>query len=225
MLKIIKIKLSIISLALLIFSIIFASWGFDNIAGLLAHPARAILIFLLLLQFLIFLVLPWAWMLSRLPKQPIDDDNMLIPFMGAMGVLLFLMISPFSDRHEWVPLWGGDISRYIGAFLLMVGIFLTVWAYIHIYKTLKMQSKNDLECRLITDGPYKFIRHPRDLGGILIFIAIPLVFLSSIGLTLAVISSAGLFERIAREERILEEQFKDEWKKYTETTKCLIPWA
>jgi protein-S-isoprenylcysteine O-methyltransferase Ste14 len=225
MLKIIKIKLSIIGLALLIFGIIFTSWGLDDVAGLLAHPARAALIFLLLLQFLIFLVLPWAWMFSRLPKQPIDDDNLLIPLMGAMGILLFLMISPFSDRHEWIPLWGGDILRYIGVLCLMLGIFLSVWAYIHIYKTLKIQEKNNLECRLITDGPYKYIRHPRDLGGILIFISIPLVFLSSFGLTIAVISSAGLFERIAREEKILAEQFKEEWQKYAETTKCLIPWA
>jgi len=225
MLKIITIKLSIIGVALLIFGIIFTSWGLDDVAGFLAHPARAALILLLSLQFIILLFLPWAWMLSRLPKQPINDDNMLIPFMGAMGILLFLIISPFSDRHEWIPLWGGDILRYIGVLLLMFGVFMTVWAYIHVYKSLKKHSKTELSYRLITDGPYKYIRHPRDLGGILIFIAIPLVFLSSFGLTIAVISTAGLFERIAREEKILEEQFKEEWHKYTETTKCLIPWA
>ncbi len=225
MLKIIKIKLSIITLAIFILGIIFTSWGLDDVAGLLAHPARAALILLLSLQFLMFLFLPWAWMLSRLPKQPLDDDNMLIPFIGAMGILLLLMISPFSDRHEWVPLWGGDILRYIGVMFLMLGIFLSVWAYIHIYKQLKIQEKHKLEYQLITDGPYKYIRHPRDLGGILIFIAIPLIFRSSVGLILAFISSAGLFERIAREEKILAEQFKEEWQKYTETTKCLIPWA
>ncbi len=225
MLKIIKIKLSIIGLAIFIFGIIFTSWGLDDISGLLAHPARAALIFLLSLQFIIFLLLPWAWMLSRLPKQPFDDDNMLIPFMGAMGVMLFLMISPFSDRHEWIPLWGGDMLRYLGVLLLILGVFLSVWAYVHIFKCLKTLEKNKYSYKLITDGPYKYIRHPRDLGGILIFIAIPLVFLSSFGLTIAVISTAGLFERIAREEKILAEQFKEEWQKYTETTKCLIPWA
>jgi hypothetical protein len=44
----IKNKIAIFGIGIVIFSLIFTSWGLDDINGLLAHPARAILLLLLL---------------------------------------------------------------------------------------------------------------------------------------------------------------------------------
>ncbi len=218
----VKIKIAIFFIALVIFGVIFISWGLDDIGGLLAHPARATLLLLLLAQLMVFgWFIPLGWMRSRLPEQS-TENNMLVAFIGAMGVVLFLMISPFSDRNEWMLLGGGgDIWRYVGLFLFTIGAFLSIWASVHMCQSLK----NKQNYQLITDGPFQLVRHPRDLGTILAFIGIPLVFLSSLGLLLAFLSSAGLFERIGREERMLELQFKDEWLEYAQQTKCLIPWV
>jgi protein-S-isoprenylcysteine O-methyltransferase Ste14 len=218
----IKVKMAIFLIAIVIFSVIFTSWGFDDIDGLLAHPARATLLLLLLMLFILFgFFIPMGWMLSRLPEYPVSDSNRLIAFIGAMGILLFLMISPFSDRHQWMLLGGGDAVRYLGMILFTVGAFFTLWASFHICKTLKSKSN----FQLIIDGPFKYIRHPRDFGVILIFVSIPLVFLSSLGLLLAFLSVAGVFERIGREEKMLQQQFREEWQAYAENTKCLIPWV
>ena len=95
--------------------------------------------------------------------------NCLITYLGIMAVILFLIISPFSDRHQWMLLPGGDFLRYLGVILFILGNILIFWKSINI-------------------------------GLIMICISIPLVFLSSLGLLLALFASIALFEQIARKE-------------------------
>ncbi|MDM8560149.1 isoprenylcysteine carboxylmethyltransferase family protein [Candidatus Parabeggiatoa sp. HSG14] len=224
MFNFIKIRIAIFGIAIIIFGVIFTSWGFDHIGGLLNHPARAGLLLILFIQFIIFgFFIPLGWTTTRQHIPPVDN-NTLIAFIGAMGVLLFLMISPFSDRQAWVPLPGGDILRYFGLSLFILGAFFSTWASIHLCQQLSLQVKNQQSYKLVTDGPFKYVRHPRDFGTILIFIGIPLIFLSGLGLFIAVLSVAGLFERISREEQMLQQQFKGEWLVYSKKTRCLIPW-
>ena len=220
-----KIKIAIFFIALVIFAVILISWGLDDIDGFLAHPARMMLLFLLLIQFIILEFIPWGWILTRLPASP-SDDNKLIAFIGAMGILLFLMISPFSDRNEWMQLGGGDVLRYFGVFLFTLGCIIANWASIHLYQKLVIQyHRNQQGYQLVTTGPFKYVRHPRDFGIILIFLSIPLIFISSLGFFLAIFSIAGLFERIAREEQVLRQELGDEWLDYVQKTKCLVPWV
>ena len=227
MINSIKNQLIFIGIAIVIFTVIFTSWGLDDIDGLLAHPARLALLLLLLILFTVLgLFVPSGGITqsSRQPIHPGVENNHLIAFIGAMGILLFLMVSPFSDRNEWMLLIGGDLLRYLGLFIFILGAGFSIWTSIHISKQWNIQHGNQQPYHLITNGPFKLVRHPRDLGNILIFIGIPLVFRSSLGLLLAFLSVAGLFERISREEKVLQQQFKDEWSKYAEKTKCLIPW-
>jgi protein-S-isoprenylcysteine O-methyltransferase Ste14 len=220
-----KIKILLFGAVSLVFAVILISWGLDDIHGLLTHPARTGLLLLLLTQFLIIILyVPLAWMRSRLPAEPIDEHNRLVVFIGIMGILLFLMVSPFSDRRQWMLLSDGEGLRYFGLFLVTLGIFFSTWAAIHLCKHLTIQVQSN-EQKLVTDGPFNLVRHPRDFGSILIFIGIPLVFLSSLGLLLAFLTTAGLFERISREEKMLQQQFQEEWSAYAQKTKCLIPWA
>ncbi len=223
-----KIQIIVLGTASVIFGVILFSWGIDDIEGLLAHPARAALLSLLLVLFLVIsLFVPLGWLISsRVPTQPATEDNTLIAFMGAMGVLLFLMISPFCDRNGWMLLSNSDTLRYVGLSLFTIGAIFGIWTSIHICKQWGIQKKSHQQgYKLITDGPFRIVRHPREFGNILMFISIPLVFLSSLGLFLALLSSAGLLERISREEKMLRHLFKDEWAKYAGRTKCLIPWV
>jgi len=214
--------IAVFSIAIIVFSLIFTSWGLDDLNGLLAHPARFVLLLLILVFFIIIgLFVPLGGLSStRLLSQEKVEDNVLIAFMGAMGILLFLMISPFSDRREWMQLSDGDALRYLGVFLFALGAAFVIWTSFYMCKQWRQKSSY----KLMTEGPFKFVRHPRDFGSIMIFLSIPLVFLSSLGLLLAILSSAGLLERISREEKMLQQQFKEEWSKYAHRTKCLIPW-
>lgn len=221
------IKFMIISsMAIIIFGIILTSWGIDDISGLLAHPARVALLSLLIAQFIVmfFFISPkWMFHSGILSNTCKVKENCLIGYLGIMAVMLFLIISPFSDRQQWMLLPGGDFFRYLGVILFILGNIFIFWKAIHISKKIKLLGKL-AKNQLITDGPFKYIRHPYYFGLIMICISIPLVFLSTLGLLLAFFASTALLEQIAREEKILMQHYKEEWLDYIQKTKRLIPW-
>jgi len=213
------------SIAIIIFGIILSSWGIDDISGLLAHPARVALLSLLIAQFIVmfFFISPkWMFHSGILSNTCQVKENCLIGYLGIMAVILFLIISPFSDRKAWMLLAGGDFFRYLGVMLFILGNILIFWKAIHISKKV-LEFGNLAKNQLITDGPFKYIRHPYYVGLIMICISIPLVFVSSLGLLLALFASTALLEQIAREERILMRHYKEEWLDYIKKTKRLIP--
>ncbi len=190
------------SIAIIIFGIILSSWGIDDISGLLAHPARVALLSLLIAQFIVmfFFISPkWMFHSGILSSTCKVKENCLIGYLGIMAVILFLIISPFSDRKAWMLLAGGDFLRYLGVMLFILGNIFIYWKAMHIYNKVNFIGKL-AKNHLITDGPFKYFRHPYYIGLIMICISIPLVFLSSLGLLLAFFAITALFEQIARKE-------------------------
>lgn len=77
---------------------------------------------------------------------------------------------------------------------------------------------------MITDGLYRFIRHPRYLGGLLQGIGLSLLFRSWIGLALTVIFLVTILFRIKDEEAMMSQAFGAEWETYCRRSWRLIPW-
>jgi protein-S-isoprenylcysteine O-methyltransferase Ste14 len=80
------------------------------------------------------------------------------------------------------------------------------------------------EHKLITSGPYRFIRHPIYLGEILYFLSIPMIFGSLYGFVIMLVLIPMLLRRISVEERVLVSKFGQEYVEYTLKTKKLIPY-
>ena len=78
--------------------------------------------------------------------------------------------------------------------------------------------------KLVTDGPYHYIRHPLYLGEILRNVGIVSIFSSGIGLLLILVGTILLLFRINMEEEMLLKAFGSEYKEYQRTTKKLIPY-
>lgn len=77
--------------------------------------------------------------------------------------------------------------------------------------------------RLITSGPYRFVRHPGYLGEILTMFGIGLSLSSLVGLALAITSIPLVLYRIPPEEEMLTAEFGDEYREYMKRTRRLIP--
>jgi protein-S-isoprenylcysteine O-methyltransferase Ste14 len=77
--------------------------------------------------------------------------------------------------------------------------------------------------RLVTNGIYRYIRHPMYLGGILIHISFPLVFSSIYGLVYFLLILLFVRVTIRIEEVMLTDSFGDEYKEYIAKTKRMIP--
>jgi protein-S-isoprenylcysteine O-methyltransferase Ste14 len=78
--------------------------------------------------------------------------------------------------------------------------------------------------RLVTDGIYRHIRHPLYLGEITRNIGIPLILSSVYGFAIVFIGNLFLLLRIPIEERMLIEEFGQEYEEYMKKTKKLIPY-
>ncbi len=77
--------------------------------------------------------------------------------------------------------------------------------------------------RLVTDGLYSRIRHPLYLGEIARNLGFTLILTSGYGFALVLLGSVFLLFRIRREERMMLDEFGDEYREYIARTWRLIP--
>jgi protein-S-isoprenylcysteine O-methyltransferase Ste14 len=105
-------------------------------------------------------------------------------------------------RFGWapLPLW----AIYPGLVLFAVGASLVTWCASvnpHLERTVRIQT--DREHRVITEGPYRFLRHPMYAGVILGNLAAPLILGSSWAFAVAFYDIALFTWRAALEDRTL----------------------
>lgn len=110
----------------------------------------------------------------------------------------------------------------IGLALFVLGLALAVWARTFLGKNwgLPMTQKADPE--LVTNGPYRTIRHPIYTGMLLAMvgtaIAVSLYWLIAV----AVLGAYFVYGAVM-EERYMAERFPDSYPDYKRSTKMLIP--
>lgn len=114
-------------------------------------------------------------------------------------------------------------SRTIYCGLELMGIALGVWALV----TMTVRNLNILPdirtgSRLVTHGPYQFIRHPMYSSLLLITLALILDAFSWERFVLWLILVADLWVKLNYEEKLLSRHF-EEYKDYQERTTRLIP--
>ncbi|MHB1001575.1 MAG: protein-S-isoprenylcysteine O-methyltransferase [Armatimonadota bacterium] len=161
----------------------------------------------------------------QLPKVVIRDvrrESIMYNIVAIATVPMFLYIfTPWIDGfHIPIPVW----ARWTGAFIMLMGEYL-------FYLTHKALGKNwspVLEIRrghtLITDGPYKYVRHPMYLAFYVIGIellaltanwVVSVVYLSAVTLMYSL--------RVSSEEQMMVDQFGDEYREYMQHTGRLLP--
>ena len=115
-------------------------------------------------------------------------------------------------------------SKYVGIIFMLSVFILLIHIHNKLSKMYSMELKMNENHKLITDGIYKFIRHPTYLCSLLFLIGQQMIIPNKIGIISSVISySMLLFIRIPKEEKMLVEYFGDEYKNYMKNTKKIIP--
>jgi protein-S-isoprenylcysteine O-methyltransferase Ste14 len=164
--------------------------------------------------------------LSGSRKLGLRDDWAVVPFMSltvlgfAAAVYDFTVtqglgfrLSPLSLLGLAMLVFGGYLRfmsrrQLMGAGLTMLGSSRLVIA----------EGQ-----RLVTDGLYRRIRHPLYLGEITRNLGFTLVLTSGYGFALVLLGSLFLLVRIQREERMMLDEFGDEYREYMARTWRLIP--
>lgn len=136
-------------------------------------------------------------------QQPWDRIFMAA---GALVFVGWLVVSALDARRfQWslVPLW----AQALGAVLIALCMTL-VWQTFR-YNTFaapQIRIQKDRGQRVITDGPYRIVRHPMYASALLMFVGTPLLLGSWWGLLFVPIGVVGIGIRAVGEERMLRRE-------------------
>ena len=130
----------------------------------------------------------WDWILMR-----------IVPILW-LAWLPLMALDAIRFRFSAVPVWVQTIS----AFLLGLSYFIVYRTYrVNSYAAPVVRISERTWQRVVTTGPYRYVRHPIYASGILTYIGIPLLLGSWGGLAMAPIMTIVLGIRAVFEERLL----------------------
>lgn len=150
-----------------------------------------------------------------------------IPFI-LLASVLFIALVILGWKPLPIKLSFGSLLFFslIGAVYLFLGQAFYLWGLIALRGMFAPSSgftvRIQVDQRLITTGPYALVRHPMYLGVILASIGILLLYWTWTGLLLS-ITMLGLTVRARREERLLADQFRLEWRNFASRTPMWLP--
>ena len=108
------------------------------------------------------------------------------------------------------------IEMIMGGLLTGAGGALCVYWYVY--------WERNYEGDLLTEGPYEYVRHPYYSGFILATLGLAMAYPAFETRILAVMTIAGMYVMVPREEKELLVQYKKKYRKYMAKVKYrLIP--
>jgi protein-S-isoprenylcysteine O-methyltransferase Ste14 len=161
-------------------------------------------------------------------KEPVSKrvarQHVAVMLMQVLSIAA-VVFGPWSDRHgvgafdDAVGLRALGLSLYAGGFLLMH------FSEMALGRQFSVEVQVQHQHRLITDGLYRHLRHPRYLGVLLFMPGIALTFRSWFGLLLALAMAGVLAWRIHDEETLMQREFGADWSAYAARTRRVIPFV
>jgi protein-S-isoprenylcysteine O-methyltransferase Ste14 len=153
---------------------------------------------------------------ERVDKIARHRIRIILLFSGLVVSLWdFVLIQGMTFRLIFV--------NVAGLSLFLIGIYVRVVAQRTLGKYFLTDLRTLQNHRLVKHGIYKYIRHPAYLCTVLFSIGISLIFSSFYGFLVMLVLFPSYLYRIRIEERVLLEEFGDEYREYMKNTKKILP--
>jgi protein-S-isoprenylcysteine O-methyltransferase Ste14 len=171
---------------------------------------------------LVFEVTMCARQRRRSGTRPAKDPTGLVVFLAIAGSMAAIML---LGRHGPLPWPGGRLWPVIAGFALIVaGIGLRLWSIITLGRFFQYQIEILPGHRVVTSGPYHYVRHPSYSGIAITLAGFALASGDVLSLVVAlVLGGAGLAVRIHAEERQLTDALGAEYERFAAEHKRLVP--
>jgi protein-S-isoprenylcysteine O-methyltransferase Ste14 len=152
-------------------------------------------------------------------KTRSDRGSRMVIWLGlfvSMTIAFFFGTNGIALLPDWF--------FYFGIALMVAGIALRQWAILVLGRFFSTTVRVISGHRVVTDGPYRVIRHPAYTGSLFTLLGLGLAS-RTWGGTLVIVTLFGLVYdyRISIEESALKAEFGQEYIDYTKKTKRLIP--
>lgn len=142
---------------------------------------------------------------------------------AVIGVSIFLAI---YGTNAWPQFsYGFSIISYmVGALLFVFGIGLRWWSIIHLGRFFTVDVAIAKDHTVVSDGPYRLVRHPSYSGALLAFLGLGLLVHNWLAALLLVVPITAMFLwRMKVEEQALSAALGAAYTDYMGRTKRLVP--
>jgi len=159
---------------------------------------------------------------SRDPKQQSDRGTLrLVWILISCGCLFGFWIAPKVSFLGWPD----SLTIVLLADLLLIaGIALRIWSIVHLGRFFTVDVAVQQGQRAVRDGPYRFVRHPSYSGSLLALVGLACLTFNWLGFVVIIACSFAAYAfRISVEEKVLLQNLGEEYRRYADRTKRLIP--
>jgi len=151
-----------------------------------------------------------------------DPEARRIIGLLILADLLAILVAWLADPLAWPGSYGAWLA--LGVVLICSGYALRYWAILTLGRFFRFVIAIQNDHRVITNGPYRFVRHPAYTGVMLTQLGVGIALANSLSLLICLaIPMFGFIPRIQREELALTADMGAEYQDYATTTKRLIP--
>ena len=141
----------------------------------------------------------------------------------ALFIIISLLVDNFLRFPKPAPI---SLSIVTSIPILVIGVLINLWSTLHFIKAKGTPSPFNPPRKLVTSGPYTYIRHPQGTSWFIIFIGLGVLF-QSISLLfiftpIFILLSVLNVKKI--EEPELEKRFGKDYIEYKKNVSMFIPW-
>ena len=153
-----------------------------------------------------------------------DRSQRLILSLGIVALVALVLGPPWEYAHFSGPIPRDGPLAWLGLAVFAGGIALQVAAFRALGSLYTSRLGMQPGHRLVTGGPYRWVRHPGYLSNIVCLAGMGLALSSLIGLGLALLVVPLIVQRIGSEEEMLAAEFGAEYERYRRQTRWrLLP--
>jgi protein-S-isoprenylcysteine O-methyltransferase Ste14 len=168
-------------------------------------------------------------MRSRRSKKTLHEGaeptkNEPVVILSAVLVIVFYLEMVFYVILFSLGLQSGLTESYVqlrfpfDSSVQVIGVAMMVFGYAVVFWGIHVMEYD----RLVTWGPYRYVRHPQYVGYFIIFAGFFLLLLNLVALV-PLLSIPGEVRMASVEERFLSEKFGDSYGNYQRTTGKFVP--
>lgn len=149
-------------------------------------------------------------------------DKIIMLAFAVLSVALFSIAGLDAVRYQWSQTpFALKVLGFVGLILSLTLIFLVMRENTYASKIVEVQK--DRGHKVITTGPYSFVRHPMYVGYILLFHCLPLALGSLYAFIPGSLMAILIIIRTHLEDKTLQKELKG-YKEYTKKVKYrLLP--
>jgi protein-S-isoprenylcysteine O-methyltransferase Ste14 len=190
----------------------------------MAYRTRAGIVMVLWMAWLVY------WLISAANAKPAvrhESNWSRASYIIPIVIASILLSIPPIPRGEFLFsrfLPPGIDAYWPGVILIVAGLAFTVWARRRLGRNWSGTVQVKKDHQLISDGPYRFVRHPIYTGILVAFLGTAVVVGHWGGILAVLIAFGSFWRKLTLEERFMRETFGSVYEEYRGRTAALIPY-